>query len=110
MYVLGYRTCEDGIHVIREERFCDGSYFSGCRDESDEMFITCSGFRFIGCSSGYFKCALDNLCVRNELICDGTFNCKANLTDEDFSVCAEWKCDTGFIKLSGNNTHHYYHY
>ena len=86
MYVLGYRTCEDGIHTIREERFCDGSHFRGCRDESDEMFIVCDGFGFIGCSPGYFQCALDNLCVSNELICDGTFNCKANLTDEDFSV------------------------
>ena len=39
--MVGYKFCEDGIHVIREEKFCDGSNKDGCRDESDENASFC---------------------------------------------------------------------
>ena len=100
-FVVGYQFCDDGIHVIRKEKFCDGSDKGGCRDESDEAAIYCEEPYFTGCPSGMFQCTVEGLCISNELVCDGTFHCKQNLTDEDFHVCDKWECTKGYVKLSG---------
>ena len=106
-FVVGYKFCNDGIHAIREEKFCDGSNKDGCRDESDEYASFCEGYYFTGCPSGRFKCAMENLCISNELVCDGKFHCSQNLTDEDFDVCDKWKCAKGFVKISGKHDDHH---
>ena len=101
-FVVGYKFCKDGIHVIREEKFCDGSSIGGCRDESDESDQWhCKEPYFTGCPAGMFQCAMESLCISNKLVCDGKFHCKQNLTDEDFHVCGKWECTKGYVKLSG---------
>ena len=107
LLVVGYKFCNDGIHAVREEKFCDSSSKDGCRDESDEYASFCEGYYFTGCPSGRFKCAMENLCISNELVCDGEFHCSQNWTDEGFDVCDKWKCAKGFVKLSGKHDDHH---
>ncbi len=107
----GYHLCADGIHCLKDQKWCDGRTFQdqsmynmyGCPDLSDEGAI-CESWE---CLPDYWKCA-DNLqCIKTEHVCDDYYfgkshhllGCK-DMSDERNQICGcpkinDWPCLDG---------------
>ncbi len=98
--IINVSTKKMSVMVIQEflMRFEDRSGHANCGDGSDENLSMCQHWN---CPNGFWKCNLNNRCLRREKVCDGNYDFHI-FCDESDALCHTWNCSAGMWKCDDN--------
>ncbi|XP_033107880.1 low-density lipoprotein receptor-related protein 2-like isoform X2 [Anneissia japonica] len=93
---LGYFQCANG-YCIPDAWFCDLD--DDCGDSSDEPPDQC---QTVTCAPGWFPCSDSYRCIPEYAVCDGNYNCRIDISDEQSSLCESRTCSSDEFRCYNN--------